>query len=96
MSKHYLHCWQGHPAGFIVESTMQHCCLLASQWFSHHAKTPCVSGLPLQMKKIAESTKNSTGENTMHRVSGLPLQMKKTAESTKNSTGGNTMHPSPF
>jgi len=66
MSKYYLLCWQGHPAGFIVESTMQHCCLLASQWFSHHAKTHRVSGLPLQMKKTAESTKDSTGGNTMH------------------------------
>jgi hypothetical protein len=36
-------CRQGYPAAlFVVESTMQHCCLLASQQFSHHARTPCV------------------------------------------------------
>lgn len=52
MSQYYLCYWQGHPAGFIVESTMQHCCLLASQRFSHHAKTPCVSGLPYKWRKL--------------------------------------------
>jgi hypothetical protein len=55
--QYYLRCWQGHPADFIVESTMQHCCLLASQGFSHHAKTPCVSGLSLTNEENCQINK---------------------------------------